>query len=323
MTGWPWMRVLAGTRPGGLPTPPRGTSNRMPLNPRPAASKRMWASRERRSAPCTASCLPHLGRLSSSNCAHCRPRQVEPKCRYCAYAVPTRTLYYMVRPLCQDTAAIVVTSPSGMPSRPRARSQLRSWARRAPHLRPGAVWLKEWWRRYDVPLWSQRPDGTFRLDGYDVTQSWDCAFRDTKSSDYVVGQVWAKRGADSLPRLRALATAELHPDPRRRPAPDVDVPSEQAQDHRGKGERGRRRSTRSSHEIPGIVVFEPGRDSKEGRARRPGDRPASTSSRLTSLAAEASIIVPIGRIPLSSVKRQGQQVLAPFQRRINDRYLRR
>jgi hypothetical protein len=32
-----------------LPTPPRGTSNRMPLNPRPAASKRMWASRERRS----------------------------------------------------------------------------------------------------------------------------------------------------------------------------------------------------------------------------------------------------------------------------------
>ena len=36
-----------------------------------------------------------------------------------------------------------------------------------------------------------------RLDGFDVTQSWDCAFRDTKSSDYVVGQVWAKRGADS------------------------------------------------------------------------------------------------------------------------------
>ncbi len=42
-------QVLAGTRPGGLPTPPRGTSNRMPLNPGPAASKRMWASRERRS----------------------------------------------------------------------------------------------------------------------------------------------------------------------------------------------------------------------------------------------------------------------------------
>ncbi len=53
-----------------------------------------------------------------------------------AYAVLTRTLYYRVRPLGQDTAAIVITSPSGMPSIPRARSQLRSWARDAPHLRP-------------------------------------------------------------------------------------------------------------------------------------------------------------------------------------------
>lgn len=33
---------------------------------------------------------------------------------------------------------------------------------------------------------------------YEVTESWDCAFRDTKSSDYVVGQVWAKCGADSF-----------------------------------------------------------------------------------------------------------------------------
>jgi hypothetical protein len=38
---------------------------------------------------------------------------------------------------------------------------------------------------------------------------------------------------------------------------------------------------------------------------------------------EATIIVPIGRIPLSSVRRQGQQALSPFQRRLNDRYLRR
>ena len=32
-----------------------------------------------------------------------------------AYTVPTRTLYYRVRPLVQDRAAIVITSPSGMP----------------------------------------------------------------------------------------------------------------------------------------------------------------------------------------------------------------
>ena len=42
-----------------------------------------------------------------------------------------------------------------------------------------------------------------------------------------------------------------------------------------------------------------------------------------SVSGESSILVPTGRIPLSSVKRQGQQALAPFQRRINDRYLRR
>jgi hypothetical protein len=36
-----------------------------------------------------------------------------------------------------------------------------------------------------------------------------------------------------------------------------------------------------------------------------------------------TIIVPIGRIPLSGVRRQGQQALLPFQQRLNDRYLRR
>jgi predicted phage terminase large subunit-like protein len=123
------------------------------------------------------------------------------------------------------------------------------------------------------------------------------------------------------------------------------------------------------HEIPGIVEFEPGRDSKESRATAvspyiragnvhlPTTRVASMAPEIsfdveafileatafgngsahddridaasmylieTYLAGgESSILIPIGRIPLSSVKRQGQQALAPFQRRINDRYLRR
>src|SRR5260370_40197578 len=29
-----------------------------------------------------------------------------------------------------------------------------------------------------------------------MCQSWDCAFKELKSSDYVVGQVWGRRGAD-------------------------------------------------------------------------------------------------------------------------------
>jgi predicted phage terminase large subunit-like protein len=129
----------------------------------------------------------------------------------------------------------------------------------------GAIWLKEWWRRYDVPLWSQRPDGTFRLDGYDVTQSWDCAFRDTKSSDYVVGQVWAKRDADSYlvyelwRRMSFTQTLDavrhvtwMFPQSRRKII-------------EGKA-NGDAVIDSLRHEIPGIVVFEPGRDSKEGRA---------------------------------------------------------
>ena len=62
----------------------------------------------------------------------------------------------------------------------------------------GNVWLRQWWRRYSVPLWSQHPD---RPDAYlvhecdEVVMSWDMAFKDTKSSDFVVGQVWARKGA--------------------------------------------------------------------------------------------------------------------------------
>ena len=63
----------------------------------------------------------------------------------------------------------------------------------------GNVWQRHWWRRYSVPLWSQHPD---RPDAYvvheadEIVMSWDMAFKDTKSSDYVVGQVLARRGAD-------------------------------------------------------------------------------------------------------------------------------
>ncbi len=236
-----------------------------------------------------------------------------------------------------------------------------------PSPETGAIWLKEWWRRYEVPIWTQRPDGTFRLEGYEVTQSWDCAFRDTKSSDYVVGQVWAKRGADSYlvyqvhRRLSFTETLDavrhtkwLFPQTRK-----VIV--------EGKA-NGDAVIDSLKHDIPGIVVFEPGRDSKESRATAvspyiragnvhlPTTRVASMAPEISfdveafilkatsfpnaahddqidaasmylietyRVGGEVTIIVPIGRIPLSSVKRQGQQALAPFQRRINDRYLRR
>lgn len=63
----------------------------------------------------------------------------------------------------------------------------------------GDVLQRHWWRRYETPIWSGQPDGTFRvLEADEVIQSWDMAFKDTKSSDFVVGQVWARRGAETF-----------------------------------------------------------------------------------------------------------------------------
>jgi len=46
----------------------------------------------------------------------------------------------------------------------------------------GGLFKREWWQR-----WSVMPD-----DLFDFLQSWDCAFKDAETSDYVVGQVWAR-----------------------------------------------------------------------------------------------------------------------------------
>ncbi|HYW18495.1 MAG TPA: LAGLIDADG family homing endonuclease, partial [Nodularia sp. (in: cyanobacteria)] len=48
----------------------------------------------------------------------------------------------------------------------------------------GGHFKRSWWKYYKV-----LPDD-FEL----IIQSWDCTFKDTNKSDYVVGQVWGKRG---------------------------------------------------------------------------------------------------------------------------------
>lgn len=61
----------------------------------------------------------------------------------------------------------------------------------------GGIFKRDRWGEYDIPLWLERPDGTRITTGFDlVLQSWDMTFKDTRSSDYVVGQVWARRGLD-------------------------------------------------------------------------------------------------------------------------------
>lgn len=55
-----------------------------------------------------------------------------------------------------------------------------------PSPEEGGTLKRSWWRFYD-----RLPD---RFD--EVLQSWDMAFKDLDTSDYVVGQVWGRRGAD-------------------------------------------------------------------------------------------------------------------------------
>lgn len=63
----------------------------------------------------------------------------------------------------------------------------------------GNVWKRQWWRRYHEPLWSQHPDvpGAWLVDCDEMLISFDMSFKDTKGSDYVAGQVWARRGANA------------------------------------------------------------------------------------------------------------------------------
>lgn len=57
----------------------------------------------------------------------------------------------------------------------------------------------ETWARYDQQLWVERADGSRWIPGdVELAQSWDMTFKDTKGSDYVVGQVWARLGVDAF-----------------------------------------------------------------------------------------------------------------------------
>lgn len=86
----------------------------------------------------------------------------------------------------------------------KVRSGSRTWAslyQGRPTPDEGGLFARNAWARYDVPLWLEQPDGTRIVPNIDLdtqlVQSWDLAFKDTASSDYVVGQVWLRRGPNA------------------------------------------------------------------------------------------------------------------------------
>ena len=82
----------------------------------------------------------------------------------------------------------------------KVRSGARTWAslyQGRPAPAEGILFKRDGWSRYDTAQAFQRDDGTWWVPtsaGDELCQSWDLAFKDTKSSDYVVGQVWLRRG---------------------------------------------------------------------------------------------------------------------------------
>lgn len=94
----------------------------------------------------------------------------------------------------------------------KVRSGSRTWAalyQGRPSPAAGDVWERDWWGEYRTPLWVEQPNGSRfvpRANGAGILiQSWDMAFKDTKGSDYVVGQVWFTDGVDAylLDQVRA------------------------------------------------------------------------------------------------------------------------
>lgn len=60
----------------------------------------------------------------------------------------------------------------------------------------GGILKRSWWRYHTGAGVQLQRDGTCRAFNADqVIQSWDMSFKDTKASDFVVGQVWVRRGA--------------------------------------------------------------------------------------------------------------------------------
>lgn len=65
-----------------------------------------------------------------------------------------------------------------------------------PSPETGNVWQRSWWRRYLTPPWRVDGDQRRTIDMDEVFTSWDLTFAATAGSDFVVGQVWGRRGAE-------------------------------------------------------------------------------------------------------------------------------
>jgi len=92
--------------------------------------------------------------------------------------------------------------PAHVPERELARIEETMGSYRAagqlqqrPAALEGELLKRRWWKFYDPNLLNDGQIGQLPRFRW-IVQSWDTAFKDTTSSDYVVGQVWGLQGAD-------------------------------------------------------------------------------------------------------------------------------
>lgn len=120
----------------------------------------------------------------------------------------------------------------------------------------GSIVQRQWWKYYSTPINLEEMD--------EIIQSWDLSFKDLQTSDYVVGQVWGRKGADkylidqirgkidftqTIKALRSLT--EKYPTARAKLIEDK--------------ANGPAIISITRQEIPGIIAINP-RGSKESRA---------------------------------------------------------
>lgn len=75
----------------------------------------------------------------------------------------------------------------------------RAWAslyQGHPSPAEGGIFRRDWWQRYDRPLWLEAEGQRWVSEGT-LVQSWDLTFKGGKGSDYVVGQVWLHIGTQA------------------------------------------------------------------------------------------------------------------------------
>jgi predicted phage terminase large subunit-like protein len=128
----------------------------------------------------------------------------------------------------------------------------------------GNTFQREWWRYYESVLWTQSLDGTYRVDGYDLTQSWDMAFKNKKDSDFVTCGVWAAKGADDflIYQLRARLSFTQTVDAFRRITHLFPQAKRKLVEDKANGTAV---MDSLKHEIGGIIAVQV-KDSKESRA---------------------------------------------------------